>query len=199
MSLHDPAKSRGALPWVFGFSDTYMAEHNDPARNPDKIVARWGPFGGYPAGSVQAVRVLIPSGELWTAEDALAPAPDVQWIREAPAGSASAFTISFAAPGHDPPPSAARVLWRQRLANGHAAVLTHSEIPMGQDLAAVLGAKRTHLRAEWLRDVAADRIDLGAPGRHGGVGMHALPPEGHRLTILEWNAVGYWLADSSSS
>lgn len=60
-------------------------------------------------------------------------------------------------------------------------------------------AKRAHLLEAWLKDVADGRVDPGAPGQNTALGLHALPPEGYRLTILEWNAIRYWLADSPSS
>lgn len=195
VSLHDPAKSRGGLPWVFAATDEYMQKYNDPARTPDKVIARWGPFGGYPPGKVEAVRVLFPAGELWTADHALTPPPDTRWSDDADAGYARAFTIAFE-PG--PLDESGAYLWRHELSKGRAAVLRESTTEMTASLSRTLELKRAHLFEAWLKDVAEGRVDPGAPGRHAAAGLHALPPEGHLLNILEWNAAAYWLAGSSA-
>ncbi len=197
VSLHDPVTSRAALPWVFAATDDYMQKYNDPARTPEKVIARWGPFGGYPPGRVEAVRVLFPAGELWTADHVLAPRPDVRWSDGADEGHARTFTIAFEPLPFDEYGSPEPVLWRHELANRRVAVLTEGTMEMTPLLSKTLETKRANLFDLWLRDVAAGRVDLGAPGRHGAAGLHALPPEGHLLTILEWNGGGYWLPDNA--
>jgi hypothetical protein len=197
VSLHDPLKSTRGLPWVFGATDDYMAKYNDRDRTPDKVIARWGPFGHYPQGLIEAVRVVIPSGELWKSDDALAPPPSTKWFPEAPMGAASAFTLAFMRQGQSvqmPPGDAA---WVEPLPNGHAAVLMHDQIPMSPDLGARLEAGRAHLMDQWLRDVQEGRFVPVGGGVSASAGVAALGPEGHRLTILEWHALSYWMPDGT--
>ena len=193
VSLHDPAKGKAGRPWVFAATDEYMQRYNDPARTPEKVIARWGPFGGYPPGTVEAVRVLFPAGELWTADHALAPPPDTRWSDDADEGYARTFTIAFEPSPFDE--SSGPGLWRHELSNGRVAILREGTAEMTALLSRTLELKRAHLFEAWLRDVADGRVDPGAPGRHAAAGLHALPLEGHRLTILEWNAAAYWLSD----
>ena len=150
-----------------------------------------------PSGWAESRRSGCPDsgGRALTADHALYQG-ETQWFDEAGAGKASAFTIAFDLPNHDVSVDHGRVLWRRTLANGHGAVLSHKEVRMGPYLVDQLKANRTKLFGDWLKDVADGRIDPGAPGRHAHAGLHALRPEGHLLTILEWNAVGYWLPDA---
>ncbi len=200
VSLHDPAESRTRLPWVFGASPEYMEKHNDPVRTPNKTIVRWGPFGRYPGGRVEALRILLPSGELY-ADPVEGPIGrgDVCWRHEPPCGHASAFTVAFEPLEPRMPAPEGADLWRHDLGNGHRAVLSAETVLMSDRLLGVLRRQRAHLFDCWARDVADGRLDPGEPGHHARFGMYALPPEGHRLTIVEWLAASYWLGTRDPS
>lgn len=192
-SLHDPLASRDRSPWVFGFTREYMERHNDKRRAANQTIVEWGPFRAYPPGPVPAVEVVIPRTELWQAETALEAPAATRWLSLSEESDAAWFQVFFAPMGDSVPPGAGDVLWRQELANGHEAFLVARVGEVDHRIRTLLPAVKERGKDLVYADLAKGEVPISvARGRHAAAGLHALPPVGTLLTILEFHWMSYF-------
>ena len=196
ISLHDPERSLGGLPWRFAYTAEYAAAAGGSLPpTGDRALLQWGPVGELGPNAVPMMQVIVPGPELREPlDEGPVETPDVVWFPQPGAnefGFLTLFTVPTDGDAIWSAPGGNRRSWSHNLPNGRTLIVMAAITTGSEGLEHVYQRERADAPQKVLAAIESGNAPFVDDGVNTLVCLSPLPEIGRYRALLELHVASF--------